>query len=119
MKVKESFMIALLCILASNCGSRDEEHSEKGSENQSVNSTMEMSYSEFVNADMARENSQKIKSILGEPDIIRKSGNVESWHYGPDIDATINGDPGAIIGLTISFDSEDRVINVSPSRKSL
>lgn len=118
MKVKESLMIAFFCVLVSNCGSRDDEPSAKGSENQFADSAMEMSYSEFLAAGMIGENSKKIKSILGEPDIIRKNENVESWHYGPDIEATINGSPGAIVGLTISFDSNDRVINVSPSSKS-
>lgn len=118
MRVKHILILVLICMPLSHCGSDDDQLGANSMGDQSDCDTKRMTYSEFVDAGMIGENAQKIRSFLGDPEIIRKTTKGESWHYGPDIDVMISGAPGSIVGLTVSFDSNSKVANVSPSRKT-
>jgi hypothetical protein len=118
--MKSNKLIITIFIILSlpNCNKKSDQISAGGAEDRAISDVKKMSYAEFAEADMIGASPQRIKSMLGEPNIINNSNNRVSWSYGPDIDVVISGEPGSIIGVTVSFDTNFKVINVSPSRKT-
>jgi hypothetical protein len=55
--------------------------------------------------------------MLGVPGMIKKTDVAALWVYGPDIDAMLQGDPGCIVGVTITF-RDGVVADVTQSRKT-
>ena len=77
-----------------------------------------MHYTDFVDGKFGGVTAEEVKSMLGEPNIVKQAKGSEVWHYGPNVKEMINGEDGAIIGITVYFDERGKVREISPTRKT-
>ncbi len=81
-------------------------------------SSQSLIYSEIIKQDLLGASATDIKSILGNPETIRKNDERDVWSYGPSIEDMANKADGDIVGLTIYFDDNGKVISVRPKNKT-
>ena len=106
MNVNKLFL-SIFVILFTSCDRRE---SIKGDDDQS------MSYAEFIDNVKVGEGSMRVLSILGDPDEIIKSGSRETWEYGPDIEGITTGGSESVVGVSVTFDETNKIINISATR---
>jgi hypothetical protein len=77
-----------------------------------------MSYADFVDGDFRGVTAKKIEAMLGAPDIVNQAKGCEVWHYGPNPEQLIKGEAGAIIGVSVFFDEQGKVREITAGRKT-
>lgn len=103
-----NYLLLILTLLLVCCGKTNDPKKEEG----------RISYADIIDVKYRGVTAEKIKSMLGEPDIVNQAKGSEVWHYGPNLDAMFEGGDGAIVGVTVSFDEQGKVRAIIPTRKS-
>lgn len=116
MNVHKLFAVLVCFLSLVACGKR--QAPSQRDESDAKLSLVKMSYAEFAESKYGGLTADAIEHILGKPSMIKQTAHGEVWHYGPDVDALLMGEPKAIIGVTIDFDDKGVVLKVSPTRKT-
>ncbi len=108
MKITLNYLFVILLLLLVCCG-RNINNIRTGDK---------MKYDDFIDGQFTGVSAEKIKSMLGAPNIVKEAKGSEVWHYSTGLKEIVESKDGAIIGLTVYFDEHGKVREITASRKN-